>query len=195
MHSGPTGDSCICGGTAVKTYENHFDTQSMKLASLSWFTHSISRYRYLFSELLIFAVVMRFLGIVQPFAFQAIIDRVLPYQREATLTLVVVVLVLTTLLSAGLDAVSSYLGNHMANRLSRRNWQGGFVGMQRNQVLQSARAHAVRRAEDGSIRRIQSGKTVQRENELEECRLIDRLVRRALPQNANPHVHNSMLHM
>ncbi len=138
---------------------------------------------------------MRFLGIVQPFAFQAIIDRVLPYQREATLTLVVVVLVLTTLLSAGLDAVSSYLGNHMANRLSRRNWQGGFVGMQRNQFsnlqgpMQSGGPKMA--ASDGSnLEKPYKGRMSS-----EECRLIDRLVRRALPQNANPHVHNSMLHM
>ncbi|RWM10839.1 MAG: hypothetical protein E5X80_18275 [Mesorhizobium sp.] len=63
------------------------------------------------------AIVLRLLGLVQPFVFQTIIDRVLPFQREATLVLIVVVLVLATLFSACLGALSAYLGNHMANRL------------------------------------------------------------------------------
>ncbi|WP_246810937.1 peptidase domain-containing ABC transporter [Ensifer sp. ENS09] len=66
---------------------------------------------------MVVAVVIRLLGLVQPFVFQAIIDRVLPFQREATLTLIVVVLVLVTLMSATLQAMSAYLGNHMGNRL------------------------------------------------------------------------------
>ncbi|WP_132537218.1 peptidase domain-containing ABC transporter [Rhizobium sp. PP-F2F-G48] len=66
---------------------------------------------------MVVAIVLRLLGLVQPFVFQTIIDRVLPFQREATLVLIVVVLALTTLFSAGLDALASYLENHTANRL------------------------------------------------------------------------------
>ena len=54
---------------------------------------------------MVIAVVLRLLGLVEPFVFQTIIDRVLPFQREATLYLIVVVLVVTTLFSALLSAL------------------------------------------------------------------------------------------
>lgn len=87
-------------------------------APLSWFTQSTQKYTQLIIEIMIVAIVLRLLGLVQPFVFQTIIDRVLPFQREATLSLIVVILVLTALFSAGLDALASYLGNHMAIRLT-----------------------------------------------------------------------------
>jgi ATP-binding cassette, subfamily B, bacterial HlyB/CyaB len=87
-------------------------------APLSWFTKSTFRYTPLVAEIMVLAVVLRLLGLVQPFLFQTLIDRVLPFQREATLVMIVAVLTLSTLFSASLSALSSYLGNHMANRLT-----------------------------------------------------------------------------
>ncbi|PKA44152.1 hypothetical protein N2599_20145 [Rhizobium sullae] len=88
---------------------------------LAWFTQSTLRFTPLILELMLAAVVIRLLGLVEPFVFQAIIDRVLPFQREATLTLIVIVLVLVLVLvmitSSTLHVLSSYLGNHMSNRL------------------------------------------------------------------------------
>lgn len=92
-------------------------TNNQREAPLSWFTQSTSRYTPLILELVAITIVLRLLGLVQPFAFQAIIDRVLPFQREATLALIVVILAVSTLFSAGLDAIGDYLGAHMANRL------------------------------------------------------------------------------
>ena len=87
-------------------------------APLSWFTQSTRRYTHLIVELMAIAVVLRLLGLVQPFVFQAIIDRVLPFERKATLVLIVAVMASTTAFSAGLGAASAYLGTHMANRLT-----------------------------------------------------------------------------
>ncbi|WP_164838067.1 peptidase domain-containing ABC transporter [Sinorhizobium meliloti] len=91
---------------------------NLRLAPLSWFTRTTFFYTPLMIELMIVAIVMRLLGLVQPFVFQAVIDRVLPLQREATLLLIVVVLGVTAILSAILDALAAYLGNHMGNRLT-----------------------------------------------------------------------------
>lgn len=87
-------------------------------APLSWFTQSTQKYTPQIVEIMVAAIVLRLLGLVQPFVLQTIIDRVLPFQREATLTLIVVILVLATLFSASLDAIAGYLGNHMAIRLT-----------------------------------------------------------------------------
>lgn len=92
-------------------------TESQNAAPLSWFTKSTAKYTPLILELVLIAIVLRFLGLIQPFAFQAIIDRVLPFQRETTLLLIVVILAVSTVFSAGLDAIAGYLGAHMANRL------------------------------------------------------------------------------
>lgn len=86
-------------------------------APLSWFTQSTSKYTPLIFELVIIIIVLRLLGLLQPFAFQSIIDRVLPFQSEATLTLIVITLAVATMFSAGLDAIASYLAAHMSNRL------------------------------------------------------------------------------
>lgn len=88
-----------------------------KPAPLSWFTQSTFKYTPYLIELAIIAVVLRLLGLVQPFVFQAIIDRVLPFQREATLSLIVAILIATTVFSATLSALAAYLGTHMGNRL------------------------------------------------------------------------------
>lgn len=84
---------------------------------LAWFTQSSSRYAPMILELMAAAIVIRLLGLVEPFVFQAIIDRVLPFQREATLALIVVVMVLVMLTSSTLHVLSGYLANHMSNRL------------------------------------------------------------------------------
>jgi subfamily B ATP-binding cassette protein HlyB/CyaB len=63
------------------------------------------------------AVVIRLLGLIEPFVFQTLIDRVLPFQREASLTVILFVLLATLLFVATLTALISYLGNHMTNRL------------------------------------------------------------------------------
>ena len=69
-------------------------------------------------EIMVVSAVLRLLGLVQPFVFQALIDRVLPFQREASLVLILVVLLFSTAFSAAFDALVSYLGNHMAVRLT-----------------------------------------------------------------------------
>lgn len=79
----------------MDTYEV---VDNLRLAPLSWFTRTTFFYTPLMIELMIVAIVMRLLGLVQPFVFQAVIDRVLPFQREATLLLIVVVLGVTAIL-------------------------------------------------------------------------------------------------
>lgn len=71
----------------------------------------------LIAETMVIAVVIRLLGLIEPFVFQTLIDRVLPFQRETSLTVILFVLLITMLIVATLTALISYLGNHMSNRL------------------------------------------------------------------------------
>lgn len=88
------------------------------MAPLSWFTRSTFRYTPAVLELMVIAIVLRLMGLIQPFVFQTIIDRVLPFQREATLAIIFFVLVGTTIFSVTLESISAYLGNRMANSLT-----------------------------------------------------------------------------
>ncbi|MCP4071057.1 MAG: peptidase domain-containing ABC transporter [Hyphomicrobiales bacterium] len=92
--------------------------KSNRPASLSWFLKSTSRYTYLIVELIIIAIVIRLLGLVQPFVFQALIDRVLPFQRISSLELILYILVGITIFSTILGVLSGLLGTLMANRLT-----------------------------------------------------------------------------
>jgi ATP-binding cassette, subfamily B, bacterial HlyB/CyaB len=67
---------------------------------------------------MVIAIVLRLTGLVQPFVFQALVDRVLPFQRMASLELILVILIGTTVFAAALGALSQLLGTVMANRLT-----------------------------------------------------------------------------
>ncbi|WP_317992978.1 6TM ABC transporter family protein [Bartonella gliris] len=82
-----------------------------KLVSFSWFTRTTKKYIYYVIELSCVAVVLRLLGLVNPFIFQAIIDCILPFQRAENLYAIM-------LFSTALSSLSGYLGAYLANRLT-----------------------------------------------------------------------------
>jgi ATP-binding cassette, subfamily B, bacterial HlyB/CyaB len=94
-------------GEILQPYSSGVEPKN--LASLAWFTKSTLKYTPAIAELMVIAIALRLAGLVQPFVFQAIIDRVLPFQREATLVLIVGLLVGTALFVASLGAISAYL--------------------------------------------------------------------------------------
>ncbi|WP_245256372.1 ABC transporter transmembrane domain-containing protein [Candidatus Bartonella washoeensis] len=55
---------------------------------------------------------------VNPFIFQAIIDRILPFQRAESLYAIVVLMIAIMLFSTALSSLSGYLGAYLANRLT-----------------------------------------------------------------------------
>jgi ATP-binding cassette, subfamily B, bacterial HlyB/CyaB len=87
-------------------------------ADLSWFTQSTLRFIPLMVELIAISIVVKLIGLIEPFVFQTLIDRVLPFQRVASLTLILVVLVGSTLFSSLLSALAGLLGAQISNRLT-----------------------------------------------------------------------------
>lgn len=90
-----------------------------KPAAFSWFTQTTGRYTGHIAEIAVISVVLRLLGLVQPFVFQALIDRILPYQRQESLYIVVALLTLVAIFQGSFKAVSVYLGGDLVNRLTR----------------------------------------------------------------------------
>ncbi|GAJ97014.1 ABC transporter transmembrane domain-containing protein [Rhizobium rhizogenes] len=88
-------------------------------ASFSWFTKTTGKYTGHIIELSIISIVLRLLGLVQPFVFQALIDRILPFQREDSLYIVVALLVGVALFQSAFKSVSTYLGGDLVNQLTR----------------------------------------------------------------------------
>lgn len=79
-------------------------------APLSWFGATLWRYAPLYAELVLGALCLRLFGLVEPFVLQVAIDRVLPFQREATLVVVVALFAAAGLLQVGFSVISGYLG-------------------------------------------------------------------------------------
>lgn len=88
-------------------------------ASLSWFTKTTQKYTGHIIELSIISTVLRLLGLVQPFVFQALIDRILPFQRENSLYIVVVLLIVVAFFQSAFKSASAYLSGHLVNQLTR----------------------------------------------------------------------------
>lgn len=86
---------------------------------LSWFGKTLWRFTPLYVELLFLAICLRLIGLVEPFIFQVIIDRILPFQREASLLVVVSVFIAVSVFQLGFEVLSQLLGMLTANRVTR----------------------------------------------------------------------------
>ncbi len=95
------------------------NTATFNEVPLSWFGKILWKYTPLYAELVGLAICLRLLGIVEPFLFQVIIDRILPFQREATLIVVTILFGLTSLFHIGFSILSSLLGILTANRVTQ----------------------------------------------------------------------------
>jgi len=86
---------------------------------LSWFGKTLWKYTPLYIELVFLAICLRLIGLVEPFVFQVIIDRILPFQREASLMVVVAIFVAVSLFQLVFEVLSDLLGMITANRVTR----------------------------------------------------------------------------
>lgn len=86
---------------------------------LSWFGKTLWKFTPLYTELVFLAICLRLIGLVEPFIFQVIIDRILPFQREASLIVVVAIFVAVSLFQLGFEVLSQVLGMLTANKVTR----------------------------------------------------------------------------
>ena len=86
---------------------------------LSWFGRTLWKFTPLYVELVFLAICIRLLGLVEPFILQVIIDRILPFEREATLIVVMAIFAAVSLFHIGFNILSSLLGMLTANRVTR----------------------------------------------------------------------------
>ena len=86
---------------------------------LSWFGKTLWKFTPLYLELIFLAICLRLVGLVEPFIFQVIIDRILPFQREASLLVVMAIFVAVSLFQLGFEILSELLGMLTANRVTR----------------------------------------------------------------------------
>ncbi|AQU81342.1 MAG: peptidase domain-containing ABC transporter [Halomonas sp.] len=87
--------------------------------ALSWFGKTLWKFTPLYIELIFLAICLRLIGLVEPFIFQVIIDRILPFQREASLLVVAAIFVAVSLFQLGFEVLSDLLGLLVANRVTR----------------------------------------------------------------------------
>ncbi|MDV2965409.1 peptidase domain-containing ABC transporter [Nitratireductor aquimarinus] len=85
---------------------------------LSWLSTTLRKHSLLYAELTFLAICVRLIGLLEPFVFQVVIDRILPFQREASLIVVIVVLIGANLFSLGFNLLAAFLGVSVANRLT-----------------------------------------------------------------------------
>lgn len=93
-------------------------TNKSKEISFSWFGKTLWKYTPIFAELLFVVFCLRLLGLVEPFVFQTLIDRILPFQREASLNVVVAVIVFVAFFQMGFTILSSLLRLSVGNVIS-----------------------------------------------------------------------------
>lgn len=86
---------------------------------LSWFGKTLWKFTPLYIELIFLAICLRLIGLVEPFIFQVIIDRILPFQREASLLVVVAIFIAVSLFQLCFEVLSELLGMLTANRVTR----------------------------------------------------------------------------
>lgn len=85
---------------------------------LSWFLTTLRKHIPLYAELTFLAVCVRLIGLLEPFVFQVVIDRVLPFQREASLIVIIIVMVGANAFQVCFNLLAAFLGVSVANRLT-----------------------------------------------------------------------------
>ncbi|WP_366658014.1 peptidase domain-containing ABC transporter [Fodinicurvata sp. EGI_FJ10296] len=86
---------------------------------LSWFGKTLWKFTPFYLELIFLAICLRLLGLVEPFIFQVVIDRILPFEREASLIAIVAIFAAVSLFQVGFQVLSELLGVLTANRVTR----------------------------------------------------------------------------
>lgn len=86
---------------------------------LSWFGKTLWKFTPFYIELVFLAICLRLIGLFEPFIFQVIIDRILPFQREASLVVVIAVFAAVSVFQLGFHIISTLLGMLTANRVTR----------------------------------------------------------------------------
>ena len=92
---------------------------SRELIPLSWFRRSFDGRTLQFTEVAAVSIVLRLLALASPFAMQAIIDRILPYQRSESLALILVLLLSVAAFEGLLGFSSSRLGLWIGTGIGR----------------------------------------------------------------------------
>lgn len=93
-------------------------TGKTREVSFSWFYKTMSRFTTYYVELALIGMAVRLLGLVEPFVFQVIIDRVIPYAREATLIVVIIIFAIVTVFQIVFRVLSGYLGALTTNEIT-----------------------------------------------------------------------------
>lgn len=83
---------------------------------LSWFGKTLWRFTPLYIELIFLAICIRLMRLVEPFILQTIIDRILPFEREATLIVVVAIFAAVSVFQIGFSLLANILGIKTANK-------------------------------------------------------------------------------
>ncbi|MFC2254526.1 peptidase domain-containing ABC transporter [Labrys portucalensis] len=91
----------------------------MDILPFSWARFAFSSRTRLIVESVILSVVIRLLALVSPFAVQTIIDRILPYERAASLSIILVLLLCTALFEVLLGYVAGRLGSWIGTGIGR----------------------------------------------------------------------------
>jgi len=93
--------------------------KSLGSIPLSWFRRSFDGRTLQFTEVAAVSIVLRLLALASPFAMQAIIDRILPYQRSESLALILVLLLSVAAFEGLLGFSSSRLGLWIGTGIGR----------------------------------------------------------------------------
>ena len=85
---------------------------------LSWFGTTLWKHAHLYVELVFLAACLRLAGLVEPFIFQVVMDRILPFQREASLIAVVAIFIAVSLFQPGPAPAGAH--STISNKISTR---------------------------------------------------------------------------
>lgn len=84
---------------------------------------SLWKYTPLYIELVFQAICLRLIGPVEPFIFPLVIERILPFQRKASLIVIVAIFVAISLFQMGFEVLSNPFGILTANNLLKKQSQ------------------------------------------------------------------------
>ncbi|WP_281560656.1 type I secretion system permease/ATPase [Thalassomonas sp. RHCl1] len=84
---------------------------------VSWFIPEFIRHRKLFSQVILFSLMLQLLALITPLFFQVVMDKVLVHQALATLDVLVMVLIAVGIFEVVLKGLREYIFVHTSSRI------------------------------------------------------------------------------
>lgn len=104
-------------GRAILITYKHSETEADAKFNIKWFVPALWKYKHIFKDVLIASLFLQLFGLVTPFFFQVVMDKVIMRNGLTTLNTLVIVFFVVSVFEVFFGTIRTYLFSHTTSRV------------------------------------------------------------------------------